>query len=255
MTDRSCQSISFRWVLLAAEKFELQNTSGNAMIICMVSFEEKDRFAIDRDIMVRNHLAGRDITDRAVLEVMREMPREYFVPEKYQAQAYADRPLPIGIGQTISQPYIVALMTQHLRLNDTCEVLELGTGSGYQTAILAKLAKQVYTIERHNQLSEMAQAVLARLAIDNVQYYLGDGSCGWPEPKEFDRIMITAAVPRVPEPLVKQLCENGLVVAPIGGEFSQNLIVCKKTKGRLRSSFVCGCRFVKLIGKYAFGET
>ena len=255
MTDSGCQSISFRRVLLAAEKFELQNTRNKVMIRTMVSFEEKDRFAIDRDIMVRNHLAGRDITDRAVLEVMREMPREYFVPEKYQAQAYADRPLPVGLGQTISQPYIVALMTQHLRLNDTCEVLELGTGSGYQTAILAKLAKQVYTIERHNQLSEMAQAVLASLAIDNIQYYLGDGSCGWPDPKEFDRIMITAAVPRVPEPLVEQLCEDGLVVAPIGGEFSQNLIVCKKTKGRLRSSFVCGCRFVKLIGKYAFGET
>ena len=221
----------------------------------MVSFEEKDRLAIDRDIMVRNHLAGRDITDKGVLEVMAELPREYFVPQKYQSQAYADRPLPIGIGQTISQPYIVALMTQHLRLNDTCEVLELGTGSGYQTAILAKLAKRVYTIERYNQLSEMAQAVLARLGIDNVEYYVGDGSCGWLEPKEFDRIMITAAVPRVPEPLVEQLCENGLTVAPVGGEFSQNLIVCKKTKGVFRSSFICGCRFVKLIGKYAFGET
>ena len=221
----------------------------------MVSFEEKDRLAIQRGNMVRHHLAGRDITDKGVLEVMAELPREYFVPQKYHPQAYADRPLPIGIGQTISQPYIVALMTQHLRLNDTCEVLELGTGSGYQTAILAKLAKQVYTIERYNQLSESAQAALGRLDIDNVQYYVGDGSCGWLEPKEFDRIMITAAVPHIPEPLVEQLCENGLIVAPVGGEFSQDLVVCKKVKGRLQSKFICGCRFVKLIGKYAFGET
>jgi protein-L-isoaspartate(D-aspartate) O-methyltransferase len=220
----------------------------------MVSFEENDRFAMDRAIMVRNHLAGRDITDKGVLEVMAELPREYFVPQKYHPQAYADRPLPIGIGQTISQPYIVALMTQHLRLNDTCEVLELGTGSGYQTAILAKLAKRVYTIERYNQLSEMAQTVLARLGIDNVEYYVGDGSCGWLEPKEFDRIMITAAVPHIPEPLVGQLCEDGLIVAPVGGEFSQDLVVCKKVQGRLQSKFVCGCRFVKLIGKYAFDE-
>lgn len=220
----------------------------------MVTFEEKDRFAIHRGNMVRHHLAGRDITDRAVLDVMAELPREYFVPGKYHSQAYADRPLPIGIGQTISQPYIVALMTQHLRLNKDCEVLELGTGSGYQTAILAKLAKQVYTIERHNQLSESAQTVLGRLAIDNVQYYVGDGSCGWPDQKQFDRIIITAAVPHIPGPLIEQLCENGLIVVPIGGEFSQNLIVSKKTKGDFRSSFICGCRFVKLIGKHAFGQ-
>ena len=174
----------------------------------MVSFDEKDRFAIDRDTMVRIHLAGRDITDRPVLQVMSELPREYFVPTKYQSEAYADRPLPVGLGQTISQPYIVALMTQCLNLNRRCEVLELGTGSGYQAAILAKLANQVYTIERFNQLSESAQAVLGRLDIDNVQYYVGDGSCGWCEPKQFDRIIITAAVPHVPEPLIEQLREN-----------------------------------------------
>jgi protein-L-isoaspartate(D-aspartate) O-methyltransferase len=232
----------------------LQNVAGEPIIMHMVSFEAKDRFAIDRDTMVRRHLAGRDITDRTVLEVMAELPREYFIPQKDKELAYADRPLPVGLGQTISQPYIVALMTQHLSLNRRCEVLELGTGSGYQTAILAKLVKQVYTIERYNQLSESAQAVLGRLDIDNVQYYVGDGSCGWPEPKQFDRIMITAAVPHVPEPIVEQLCEDGLIVAPIGGELSQNLVVCRKTKGRLQSNYVCGCRFVKLIGKHAFDE-
>jgi len=221
----------------------------------MVSFEEKDRFAIERDTMVRLHLAGRDITDRSVLQVMSELPRECFVPSKYESKAYADRPLPVGLGQTISQPYIVALMTQCLSLNRRREVLELGTGSGYQTAILAKLAKQVYTIERYNQLSESAQAVLGRLGIDNVQYYVGDGSCGWPEPKQFDRIIITAAVPHIPQPLIEQLCEDGLIVAPVGGQYTQDLVVCKKIKGRLQSKFVCGCRFVKLIGKYAFDET
>ncbi|RKY11641.1 MAG: protein-L-isoaspartate O-methyltransferase [Planctomycetota bacterium] len=221
----------------------------------MVSFEEKDRFAIERDTMVRLHLAGRDITDRSVLQVMSELPRECFVPSKYESKAYADRPLPVGLGQTISQPYIVALMTQCLNLNRRCEVLELGTGSGYQAAILAKLAKQVYTIERYNQLSESAQAVLGRLGIDNVQYYVGDGSCGWPEPKQFDRIIITAAVPHIPQPLIEQLCEDGLIVAPVGGQYTQDLVVCKKVKGRLQSKFVCGCRFVKLIGKYAFDET
>jgi len=239
---------------LSPNIFKLQNTGSKVIIIRMVSFEEKDRFAIDRDTMVRIHLAGRDITDRAVLEVMAELPREYFVPPKYESEAYADRPLPVGLGQTISQPYIVALMTQCLSLNRRCEVLELGTGSGYQAAILAKLAKKVYTIERYNQLSESAQAVLERLDIDNVQYYVGDGSCGWCEPKEFDRIIITAAVPHVPEPLIEQLREDGLIVAPVGGEFTQDLVVCKKTRGRLQSNFVCGCRFVKLIGKHAFGE-
>ena len=240
--------------LLSANIFKLQNPGPKAIMIGMVSFEQKNRFAIERDTMIRMHLAGRDITDPAVLQLMSELPREYFVPPKYESEAYADRPLPVGLGQTISQPYIVALMTQCLNLNRRCEVLELGTGSGYQTAILAKLANQVYTIERYNQLSESAQAALARLDIDNVQYYIGDGSCGWCEPKQFDRIIITAAVPHIPEPLAEQLCEDGLVVAPVGGEFTQDLVVSRKVKGRLQSKFICGCRFVKLIGKYAFDE-
>ncbi|MHC5060826.1 MAG: protein-L-isoaspartate(D-aspartate) O-methyltransferase, partial [Planctomycetota bacterium] len=186
---------------------------------------------------------------------MSELPREYFVPAKYESEAYADRPLPVGLGQTISQPYIVALMTQHLSVNPHCKVLELGTGSGYQAAILAKLSKKVYTIERHNQLCESAQAVLGRLGIDNVEYYVGDGSCGWPEPMQFDRIMITAAVPHVPEQLTEQLCEDGLVVAPVGGEYTQKLMMCRKVKGRLETNYLCSCRFVKLIGKHAFDES
>jgi protein-L-isoaspartate(D-aspartate) O-methyltransferase len=221
----------------------------------MVSFNEKDRFLAERASMVHNHMAARDITDPAVLNVMGRMPRELFVPPKYYDQAYVDRPLPIGLGQTISQPYIVALMTQHLRLNNSCHVLEIGTGSGYQTAILAKLCEKVYTIERHNQLTEMAQAALSQLEIDNVDFFIGDGSCGWPEEKFFDRIIITAAVPEIPQPLTEQLKDGGLLVAPIGGPLSQDLIVCEKAKELLKTKSVCGCRFVKLVGKHGFTES
>ena len=221
----------------------------------MVSFDEKDRFAVSRDSMIRDQLLARSISDSALLKVFRKIRREEFVGEKYKSQSYADNPLPIGMGQTISQPFIVALMTQHLNLDKSCDVLEIGTGSGYQTAILAKLAKKVYTIERFNQLSETAQAVLARLDIGNVEYYIGDGSCGWPGEKQFDRIIITAALREIPQPMIDQLCENGIVVAPVGDEFSQDLLLCRKSEGRLQYKSLCSCRFVKLIGKYGFTET
>ena len=145
-------------------------------------------------------------------------------------------------------------MTQLLKLNKNCEVLEIGTGSGYQTAILAKLAGRVYTIERHSQLSEGAQAVLGRLGIENVEYYTGDGSCGWPEQKEFDRIILTAAAPQVPEPLAKQLHSDGLIVAPIGGTLNQNAVVYQRKGNTLEPGIICGCRFVRLIGEHGFAE-
>jgi protein-L-isoaspartate(D-aspartate) O-methyltransferase len=185
---------------------------------------------------------------------MGEIPREEFVPEAYQSQAYTDGPLPIGMGQTISQPYIVALMTQQLRLNRYCEVLEIGTGSGYQTAILSRLAKKVYTIETLNQLSESAQAVLGRLGVENVEFYIGDGSCGWPEERHFDRIIITAAVPKIPEPLSEQLAEGGLMVAPLGHGSVQELVLCEKKSGKITERITCSVRFVKLLGKYGFEE-
>ena len=216
--------------------------------------ENVDRFARVRERMLRWDLMGRDITDPDVLKVMGEIRREEFVPESYQSQAYDDGPLPIGMGQTISQPYIVALMTQELRLNPDCEVLEIGTGSGYQTGILSKLAKRVYTIERFSQLSESAQAVLGRLGVGNIEFYVGDGSCGWPEEKCFDRIIITAAVPKIPEPLVEQLAEGGLMVGPVGGGGVQELIVCEKRHGKIIEKAVCDCRFVKLLGKHGFEE-
>jgi protein-L-isoaspartate(D-aspartate) O-methyltransferase len=225
----------------------------------MHSREKEDKFAGVRERMLKWDLKGRDITDPDVLRVMGEIRREEFVPDAYQSQAYADGPLPIGMGQTISQPYIVALMTQELRLNPDCEVLEIGTGSGYQTAVLSKLAKKVYTIERFAELSESAQAVLGRLDIKNVEFYIGDGSCGWPEPRLptsgcFDGIIITAAVPKMPEPLVEQLVEGGLMVGPVGLSGVQELVVCEKRKEKITERVICGCRFVKLLGKYGFEE-
>ncbi len=192
-----------------------------------------NRLAKARRRMLKRDLEGRDITDPCVLKVMAEIPREEFIPQSWQSQAYADGPLPIGMGQTISQPYIVALMTQELRVNRDCEVLEIGTGSGYQTAVLSKLVKKVYTIERFAQLSESAQAVLGRFGVSNVEFYVGDGSCGWPKSQLpasrcFDRIMITAAVPKIPEPLAKQLADGGLIVAPVGYGGVQKLVACEK---------------------------
>jgi len=220
----------------------------------MNSRENKDKFAKARERMLKWDLAGRNITDPDVLKVMSEIRREEFVTEAYLSQAYTDGPLPIGCGQTISQPYIVALMTQELRLNPNCEVLEIGTGSGYQTAILSKLVKKVYTIERFAQLSQSAQAVLGSLGIGNIEFYIGDGSCGWPQQQIFDRVMITAAVPEMPKPLVEQLTEGGLIVGPLGHGAVQRLVVCEKRKERIAERLICDCRFVKLFGKYGFKE-
>jgi len=228
-------------------------------IASMCAKERKDRFCSNRQRMLDWDLAGRDINDRRVLAVMTEIPREQFVPGSYRSQAYSDGPLPIGMGQTISQPYIVALMTQELRVDRECEVLEIGTGSGFQTAVLSKLARKVYTIERFSELAESAQAALGRLDISNVEFHIGDGSCGWPSSKlpssgYFDRIMVTAAVPSIPRPLVKQLVEAGLIVVPVGGGGSQRLLRCQKRAGELDERAVCDVRFVKLVGKYGFEQ-
>jgi len=217
----------------------------------------KDKFGAAREQMLRLDLMGRDITNPDVLKVMAEVPREAFVPESYFSQAYTDGPLPIGMGQTISQPYIVALMTQELLVYPDCEVLEIGTGSGYQTAVLSKLAKKVYTIERLTELSESAQAVLGRLGVSNVEFYVGDGSCGWPTSRlppsgHFDRIMITAAVPEIPEPLIEQLADRGFMVVPVGYGGVQELVFCEKRPDKLIKRLICDVRFVKLLGEYGF---
>jgi len=214
----------------------------------------KDRFAADRRRMVQEDLQQRGITDPGVLEVMGRIPREQFVPEAYRLQAYADGPLPIGMGQTISQPYIVALMTQELRLNSFCEVLEIGTGSGYQTAILAALSRKVFTVERFRQLSESAQAVLGRLGIDNVEFYIGDGTCGWHRRRKFDRIIVSAAAPQIPDPLERMLADGGVLVLPVGRAGMQELVACQKVAGKLTERPICSVRFVPLVGKCGFGE-
>jgi len=207
--------------------------------------------------MLRWDLKGRDIRDPRVLAVMTEVPREEFVPDSHRAQAYSDGPLPIGMDQTISQPYIVALMTQELRVNKDCDILEIGTGSGYQTAVLSKLAKKVYTVERFAELSQSAQAILARLGIGNVEFHVGDGSAGWPTSQlppsgYFDRIMITAAVPQIPQPVAGQLAQGGLIVAPVGYSGVQELIVCEWRDNKFFERAICDVRFVKLRGKYGF---
>jgi protein-L-isoaspartate(D-aspartate) O-methyltransferase len=209
--------------------------------------------------MLRWNLKGRDITDPYVLAVMAEVPREEFIPQSHRSQAYADGPLPIGMDQTISQPYIVALMTQELRIDPECEVLEVGTGSGYQTAVLSKLVKKVYSIERFSELADSARKVLGNLDINNVEFYVGDGSSGWPAlrlPRSgcFDRIIITAGVPKIPEPLVGQLADGGLIVAPVGGRSVQGLVAYEKKAGKLISRAICDVRFVRLIGKHGFEQ-
>jgi len=220
----------------------------------MQTNEAEDKFASARRQMLEHDLKGRDITDPGVLKVMAEIRREEFIPPSYRFQAYTDGPLPIGCGQTISQPYIVALMTQALRVNQHCEVLEIGTGSGYQTAVLCKLAKKVYTVEKFNELSESAQAVLGRLGIKNVEFYIGDGSCGWCEKRTFDRIIVTAALPQIPQALADQLIDGGLMVAPVGSGGVQELMLGEKKKGKLSQRNICDVRFVKILGKYGFEE-
>lgn len=215
------------------------------------------KFAKARNRMVNRDLRGRDITDPSLLAIMAEVPREQFLPESYRSLAYNDGPLPIGNDQTISQPYIVALMTQELRINQDCVVLEIGTGSGYQTAVLSRLAKKVYTIERFAELSESARTVLNRLDVDNVEFCVGDGSCGWPASRLppsgfFDRIMITAAVPNIPEPVAGQLVDGGLIIAPVGGTSVQELIVGEKRAGKIVERLICDVRFVRLLGEYGF---
>ncbi len=216
--------------------------------------KDHDDLAQARQRMLQHDLRGRDITDPEVLRVMAEIPREEFMPPQDRWRAYANGPLPIGAGQTISQPYIVALMTQILRVQRDHDVLEVGTGSGYQTAILARLARRVFTIEKWPELSTAAQAVLQRLAIDNVEFRVGDGSLGWPEARTFDRVLVTAAVPDFPPPLVAQLAESGILVAPVGSSSAQELIAAEESHGKLVEKSICGCRFVRLIGQYGFPD-
>jgi len=215
---------------------------------------QENRLALARQHMIERDLKGRGISDRRILQALEEVPRERFVPDQRQSEAYADHPLPIGSDQTISQPYIVALMTELLHVTDQCRILEIGTGSGYQTAVLAQVCQWIYTIERHEQLSQDARAVLQGLGLANVSYHLGDGSLGWPQEDLFDRIIITAAVPHVPETLLAQLSMNGRLVGPVGGPDVQHLRVLHRTRTGTHTRDVCAVRFVRLIGEHGFSS-
>ena len=198
--------------------------------------------------MVESQLRQRGVHDERALEAMSRVPRHQFVPERYRAQAYEDHPIPIGFGQTISQPYIVALMLEALSLQPTDRVLEVGTGSGYQTALLAELAAQVYSIERHAPLAENAASNLRSLGYSKVAVLVGDGSKGLPEQAPFDAIIVSAAAPQLPAALFHQLAEGGRMIVPIGPPEAQELQLIRKRDGRPAVSHLEGCRFVPLIG-------
>ncbi len=205
-----------------------------------------------REAMVRDQLESRSISDPLVLSAMRKVPRHEFVPPGQEAHAYEDRPLPIGDAQTISQPYMVASMTECLRLRGGEKVLELGTGSGYQAAVLADMGCDIRTVERHPGLSESAGRRLAAQGYGRVRLHVGDGSAGWPEEAPFDRILITAAVPEVARVLLDQLADGGRLVAPVGSRSYQELTVVERTGDRFEEKKSGGCTFVPLIGQYAW---
>lgn len=205
-----------------------------------------------RDFMVNLQLVPRGIKDKRVLDAMRKVPRHLFMPESRRFEAYEDMALPIGEDQTISQPYMVAVMTELLELKGDEKVLEIGTGSGYQAAILAELAKEVHTIDRIPALAESAGRTLRELGYENVHVRIGDGSVGLGDEAPFDAIIVTAAAPAIPAPLVDQLREGGIIVAPVGERFSQVLIKGRKKKGAFVEEKNTPCVFVPLIGEYGW---
>ena len=202
-----------------------------------------------RERMVREQLIPRGISDKRVLEAFQKVPRDKFVEEKYLESAYSDFPMPIGYGQTISQPYMVALMTELLKVDKAGRVLEIGTGSGYQLAIICELAKEVYSVERIEELPVRARTILKDLGYANFNIKTGDGTLGWEEYAPYDGIVVTAGAPGIPENLLNQLNEDGRLVIPIGGSFGQSLALIEKSKGAFKTTQVCGCVFVPLIGK------
>ena len=202
--------------------------------------------------MIEHQIRRRGIADPRVLAAMAEVPRERFVPSADADDAYGDHPLGIGCGQTISQPYMVGLMTESLRLTGDEKVLEIGAGSGYQAAILAKLCRQVYSVERVPALAERARQTLADLGCDNVEVVVGDGSLGWPEAAPYDRIIVTAAAPKVADPWIEQLVDGGRLVVPLGDRWGQMLTVVTKRGAKTRHESICGCVFVPLVGEHGW---
>jgi protein-L-isoaspartate(D-aspartate) O-methyltransferase len=211
-------------------------------------------FKKERLAMVEEQLRRRGIHDQRLLAVMANIPRHSFVSSDYQLAAYEDRPLPIGEGQTISQPYMVAVMTQSLELKGDERVLEIGTGSGYQTAILAELAKTIFTIERIQKLLLRAQKILQELGYENIFFLTGDGTKGWPEKAPFDGIIVTAGAPEIPQTLTSQLAEGGRLVIPVGPRYTQTLYKVTRKRNQFTEEDITGCVFVPLVGDFGWKE-
>ncbi|HEY3064385.1 MAG TPA: protein-L-isoaspartate(D-aspartate) O-methyltransferase [Methylomirabilota bacterium] len=214
--------------------------------------EARAAFERERARMVEEQVARRGVTDARVLAAMRRVPRHLFVQEAFRERAYGDHPLPIGEEQTISQPYIVGLMSSLLQLTGTEKVLEVGTGSGYQTAVLAELARRVCSIERLPGLAMRARALLEGLGYTNVWVRVGNGTLGWPDEAPFDRILVAAGGPSVPPPLFDQLADGGRMVVPVGDAANQTLTLVENAGGQMRTQAFGDCSFVKLVGKYAW---
>jgi len=204
--------------------------------------------------MVETQIISRGVKNKEVIRAMLKVPRHRFVPEEFIEKAYDDMALPIGEGQTISQPYMVAVMTELLEPEYKNKVLEIGTGSGYQAAVLAEIVKEVYTVERLASLSERAKQRVRELGYENIFFKVGDGTLGWPEESPFDRIIITAGAPEIPDTLISQLAEDGIIVAPVGSRYSQVLIKGVKKKGFLVTISSVPCVFVPLVGEKGWKE-
>ncbi|MFH1415205.1 MAG: protein-L-isoaspartate(D-aspartate) O-methyltransferase [Elusimicrobiota bacterium] len=214
-----------------------------------MKYKDNSIYSEERKAMVQNQIIHRGVSDIRVLNVMEKVPRHLFVPENMISSAYTDNPLPIGYDQTISQPYIVALMTELLELDGSEKVLEIGTGSGYQAAVLAELADEVYTIEIVDELAEQAGAILTGLGYANIKVKSGDGFLGWPEYAPFDAIIVTCAPENIPGPLIKQLAEGGRIVIPVGPRFPHQVLkVAEKINGRIIEKENIPVRFVPMTG-------
>jgi protein-L-isoaspartate(D-aspartate) O-methyltransferase len=214
----------------------------------------EQNYTAARQAMVRDQLQRRGITDARVLQAMCEVPRHRFVPPEWCDEAYSDRPLPIGEGQTISQPYMVALMIQSLALQSDAKVLEVGTGSGYQAAVLSRLAAEVYSIEYFSTLAEGARAILQELGYTNVHVLVGDGSLGLPQYAPYDGIIVAAAAPHTPRPLLEQLAEGARLVIPVGDTVGQELLIVTRHGTSHTEEQSVPCRFVPLLGKEGWHE-
>ena len=215
---------------------------------------KESNYTAERRVMIRTQLQRRGITDRRVLQAMRAVPRHVFVPPEWRHEAYSDRPLPIADDQTISQPYMVALMTQRLGLQGHEHVLEVGTGSGYQAAVLSRLAAQVYTIEYFPALAERARVILQHLGYTNVQGRTGDGGLGLPASAPYHGILVAAAAPHVPQPLLTQLAEGGRLVIPVGSATSQELLIITRHGDDYAQERSVPCRFVPLLGQEGWAD-